>query len=97
MESPRSEHFGFRYEATGQIYSSSQGLTLASQMKDSQSNLLDSIAEERMAAPGDVFYDESEGLFVEGDEEDTIVMTGEEHHRTSSQGSIASDEQKQGG
>lgn len=100
VESPRSEHGGFRYEATGQIYSSSsQGLTLASHMKDSQPNMLDSIAEEGMAVPGDVFCDEeSEGLFVEEGEEDMMaVAAGEEHYRTNSQGSITSDEQKQGG
>lgn len=100
MESPRSEHGGFRYEATGQIYSSSsQGLTLASHMKDSQPNLLDSIAEEQMAGPGDIFYDEeSEGLLLEEGEEDIMMVGGgEEHYRTSSQGSITSDEQKQGG
>ena len=97
VESPRSEHGGFRYEATGQIYSSpSQGLTLASHMKDSQPNLLDSITEEGMAVPGDIFYDEeSEGLLVEEGEED-MMAAGEEHCRTSSRGSITSDEQKQG-
>ena len=98
VETPRSEHGGFRYEATGQIYSSSsQGLILASHMKDSQPNLLDSIAEERMAGPGNVFYDEeSEGLLLEEGDEDMMVMGGEERYRTSSQGSITSDEQKQG-
>lgn len=100
VESPRSEHSGFRYKATGQIYRSSssqqQGLTLASHMKDSQPNLLDSIAEEGMAVQGEVFYDEEgEGVLVEGGEED--MMMPEEHHRTSSTGSITSDEQKQGG
>ena len=101
VESPRSEHSGFRYEATGQIYRSSssqqQGLTLASHMKDSQPNLLDSIAEEGgMAVQGEVFYDEEgEGVLVEEGEED--MMMPEEHHRTSSTGSITSDEQKQGG
>ena len=65
-------------------------------MKDSQPNLLDSIAEEGMAVQGEVFYDEEgEGVLVEGGEED--MMMPEEHHRTSSTGSITSDEQKQGG
>jgi hypothetical protein len=64
-------------------------------MKDSQPNLLDSIAEEGMAVQGEVFYDEEgEGLLVEEGEED---MMAEQHHRTSSQGSITSDEQKLGG
>ena len=99
MESPRSEHGGFRYEATGQIYSSSQGLTIASHMKDSHSNVLDAIVEEGgTGGPGDVFYDEeSEGVLVEGEEDMMVVVPGEEHYRTNSQGSITSDGQKQGG
>ena len=100
VESPRSEHGGFRYEATGQLYSSSsQGLTLASNMKDSQPNMLDSIAEEGIPVQGEVFYDEdSEGLLVEEGEEDMMAVgAGEERYRTGSQESITSNEQKQGG
>lgn len=91
VESPRSDHGGFRYEATGQIYVSSQGLTLASHMKDP----LDAIREEEMGEGGDVFYDEDGGqLLMEGEGDG---LTGEgERYRGGSQSSITSDEQKQG-
>ena len=79
------------------MYVSSQGLTLASHMKDTDSAgayTLDSISEEGVGGYGDVFYDEEAGaMFLEGEGEDTHV---EERYRSNSQGSIASDEQKQG-
>ena len=93
IESPRSEHGGFRYEATGQIY---QGLTIASDMKGPLTGgtyPLDSIAEE-MRGYGDVFYDEEAESPMESEGEGGA--SGEERQRTDSQGSITSDEQKQG-
>ena len=98
MDSPRSEQGGFRYEATGQIYLSSQGLTLASHANDTDPTgtyTLESIAEEGFGGAEEIFYDEEVGgVFLEGEDD---VMVGEERCRLDSQGSITSDEQKQGG
>lgn len=97
MDSPRSEHGGFRYEATGQIYLSSQGLTLASHTYDTDATrayTLESIAEEGFGGADEIFYDDDGGtVFLEGEE---VAMAGEERCRLDSQGSITSDEQKQG-
>ena len=97
MDSPRSEHGGFRYEATGQIYLSSQGLTLASHANDTDTTrayTLESIAEEGFGGAEEIFYDDEEGtVFLEGEE---AAMAGDDRCRLDSQGSITSDDQKQG-
>ena len=77
------------------MYVSSQGLTLASHMKDTDSAgayTLDSISEEGIERYGDVFYDEEAGaVLLEGE-----GMAIEERCRSNSQESITSQGQKQG-